>query len=284
MTTPTLEQLTSAMPSSLGTYAPVLREIENALQSPEHSLATVGTTIEKDLDLTARLLRLGNSPFYGFSRRLATVTEVISLIGIQQVQDLIVASSIIKEFAGLGDEFVSMESFWRHNLACGIAARALALERRLAKPEQLFVAGLLHDMGRLALFAHAPDAARQVFGLYGRERMLLVEAESRVLGYDHARIARVLLQQWRFPVTLAEAVAYHHQPAGSQIAGDEAAVVHLADHLVNAMQVGHSGERFVPPLDVRAWERLQLPRESLARVVDTVDEQLEALRDSFLTH
>ena len=182
MATPSIPDLIAGIPASLGSYAPVIEEIETALESPQCNLVTVGDAIEKDPDLTARLLRLGNSSFYGYSSRLATVTEAISLIGIQQVQDLILASSIIESFAGLADEFVSMESFWRHSLACGIAARLVAVERRLPKPDKFFVAGLLHDVGRLVLFAQAPQAAQRVFELYRRERLLLRDAEARVLG------------------------------------------------------------------------------------------------------
>jgi len=122
MRTPTIPDLISGIPRSLGSYAPVIEEIEAALQSPECSLVTIGEAIEKDPDLTARLLKLGNSSFYGFSSRLGTVTEAISLIGIQQVQDLIIASSIVERFNGISDEFVDMESFWRHSLACASVA------------------------------------------------------------------------------------------------------------------------------------------------------------------
>ncbi len=165
MKIPTLNELVGGAPASLGSYGPVLEEIEAALESPECSLVTLGDAIEKDPDLTARLLRLGNSSFYGFSSRLATVTEAISLIGIQQVQDLILASSIVEQFAGVSDEFVSMESFWRHSLACGIGARLLAMERRLPKADKFFVAGLLPDVGRLGLFARAPQVAERSFEL-----------------------------------------------------------------------------------------------------------------------
>jgi HD-like signal output (HDOD) protein len=283
MTPPTIEKLVGGIPSRLGSYAPVLEEIEKVMESPECSLVTVGQAIEKDPDLTARLLRLGNSAFYGFSTRLSTISETISLIGIQQVEDLILASSIVDQFAGLSDDFVSMESFWRHSLACGIGSRLLALERRLPKADKFFVAGLLHDVGRLVLFAHAPQVAREIFGLYRKERLLLREAEARVLGYDHQRIAGALMHHWNYPANLVQAVTYHHQPESSEIAREEAAVVHLADHLVNAMQIGSSGERFVPPLSPKAWQSLHLSTDVLSSVVAGIDEQLEAVEEVFLT-
>jgi len=282
MAQPTTAELVSAVPASLGSYGPVLEEIEAALESPQCSLVTVGEAIEKDPDLTARLLKLGNSSFYGYSTRLATVTEAISLIGIQQVQDLLLASSIIERFAGVDDEFVSMESFWRHSLACGIAARFVALERRLPKADKFFVAGLLHDVGRLVLFSQAPKLAEQVFLLYRGERLLLREAEVRVLGYDHQQIGGALLKHWKYPAHLTQAVACHHQPGLSEAGRDEAAIVHFADHLINAMQIGSSGERHVPPLNMKAWDSVGLPLESLPSIVRTVDEQIEAVQEIFL--
>jgi HD-like signal output (HDOD) protein len=282
MASPKIGELIGGVPSSLGSYAPVLEEIEAALQSPQCSLVTVGDAIEKDPDLTARLLRLGNSSFYGFSSRLATVTEAISLIGIQQMQDLILASSIVEQFAGVSEEFVSMESFWRHSLACGIGARLLAMERRLPKADKFFVAGLLHDVGRLVLFAQAPQASQQIFQLYQRGGLLLREAETRVLGFDHQQIAEALLHLWKFPVNLVQAVAYHHQPMSSQIAKEAAAVVHLSDHLVNAMQIGSSGERHVPPLNMKAWGTLHFSPEVLPSIVAGIDEQIEAVQAVFL--
>lgn len=277
-----VNQLISGIPASLGSYAPVLEEIEALLESPECSLVTVGEAIEKEPDLTARLLRLSNSAFYGFSTRLSTVTEAISLIGIQQVQDLILASSIISQFKGVDDEFVSIKGFWKHSLACGIGSRLLALEKRLPKADKFFVAGLLHDMGRLVLYSRAPQEAREVFELYQKERLLLHEAEQRVLGFDHQQIAGAVMQLWKFPANLTQAVACHHNPASADLARQEAAVVHLADHLVNALGIGSSGSRHVPPLSMRAWETLGLPTTALPAIVAGMDAQLGAVEEVFL--
>ncbi|MGA2174861.1 MAG: HDOD domain-containing protein [Verrucomicrobiota bacterium] len=284
MRLPSITELISGIPSSLGSCGPVLKEIEAELQSPQCSLSTVGEAIEKDPDLTSRLLRLGNSPFYGYSTRLTSVAEAVSLIGIRQVQDLLLASSIIERFAGVPEKYVSMESFWRHSLACGIAARLVAMERRLPKPDKYFVAGLLHDVGRLVLLGQGAQAAHQVFQLCQKERMLLREAEMRVLGFDHQQIGGALLRHWRYPTTLIEAVACHHQPALAELGREEAATVHFCDHLVNAMQIGCSGERYVPPLNMKAWERLHLPLETLPSIVGAVDEQIEAVIEVFLKH
>lgn len=281
MNPPSIKAMVQAVPRSLGSYGPVLDEIEAALQSPQCNLNSIGDAIQKDPDLTARLLRLANSPFFGFANRLSTVAEAVSLLGIQQIQDMIVASSVLEQFKGVPDNLVNKDSFWRHSLAVGITARLLAMERRLPKPDKFFVAGLLHDVGRLVLLLQSAEWAQKVFACCQSEKILLRDAEKKILGYDHQQIAAELLQSWSYPNALVQAVAFHHAPNNS-VAKLDAAVVHIADHLVNAMGIGSSGEQFIPPLDDKAWETLGLNTEILARLVEAVDEQILAVEDAFL--
>jgi HD-like signal output (HDOD) protein len=107
MNPPSIKAMVQAVPRSLGSYGPVLDEIEAALQSPQCNLNSIGDAIQKDPDLTARLLRLANSPFFGFANRLSTVAEAVSLLGIQQIQDMIVASSVLEQFKGVPDKLVN---------------------------------------------------------------------------------------------------------------------------------------------------------------------------------
>lgn len=281
MNPPSIKSMVAAVPRSLGSYGPVLREIETALASPQCNLNSIGDAIQKDPDLTARLLRLANSPFFGFANRLSTVAEAVSLLGIQQIQDMIVASSVLEQFKGVPDNLVNKDSFWRHSLAVGLTARLLAMERRLPKPDKFFVAGLLHDVGRLVLMLQAPESAKAIFELYQREKILLRDAEKKILGFDHQQIAAELLQSWSYPAALVQAVAFHHTP-DSSVAKLEASVVHIADHLVNAMGIGSSGEQFVSPLDDKAWAVLGLSPEILSRLIEAVDEQILAVEEAFL--
>ena len=277
----TINQLTNGIPS-LGSYAGVIAEIETVLDDPDAALANLGEVIEKDPDLTSRLLKLGNSSFFGFPNRLETVAEAISLIGIQQVQDLILASSVIEIFEGIPADLVSMESFWKHSLACGIGARCLAITRQMPKAEKFFVAGLLHDLGRLALFSRAPNEAREIFALYQSRRMLLREAELEILEFDHAQIGGDLMRLWQYPANLVQAVAHHHQPMAAGVYQLESSLVHLADYLVHAMQMGNSGERFVPHLSTKAWERLSLSTNVLESVMKSIDDQISVVQEAFL--
>jgi putative nucleotidyltransferase with HDIG domain len=276
-----IEQLITGIPS-LGSCAGVLDEIEAILNDPQSTLSSVGEVIEKDPDITARLLKLGNSSFYGFPSRIETVSDTISLIGIQQVQDMIAVSTVVEIFDGVPADLVNMHSFWKHSLACGVAARLLAMARRVPKPEKYFVAGLLHDIGRMVLFSRAPKQAREVFSLYQREKILLREAEERVLGFDHTAIGEALLKAWNYPANLVNTVLYHHQPLACAAFQMEASIIHVADCLVNAMELGSSGERHVPHLQIKAWERLNLSPEILDSTMQSIDSQILEVERVFL--
>ena len=175
-----------------------------------------------------------------------------------------------------------MESFWKHSLACGVTARCLAVARQLPAAEKFFMAGLLHDLGRLVLLSQAPPQATKAFHRYQSKRMLLWEAEREVLGFDHAKIGEDLLRRWHYPANLVNAVAYHHCPMAAGFFQLETSVIHVADYLVHALQIGSSGERLVPPLSQTAWERVGLTTGALKSVTDSVDEQITTVFDSFL--
>ena len=276
-----IKYLTEGMPN-LGSYAGVLATVEAVLNDSHSTLANLGEVIEKDPVLAARLLRLGNSAFFGFANRLETVSEAISLIGVRQVLDLMRACNVIEAFEGISPEHVNMESFWKHSLACGIGARCLAIARQLPAVEKFFVAGLLHDLGRLVLLSKVPKQATEIFARYQSRRMLLRDAEHEVMGFDHAQVGEQLLRGWQYPANLVHAVAYHHSPMAAGFFQLESSVVHVADYLVHAMQMGNSGEQFVPPLSNAAWERVGLTTDVLESVMASIDEQITAVQDSFL--
>lgn len=253
MRSPT-EMVKSAMRlASLPSIYLRLTEVTNDARSTSTDVARV---IQEDTSLSARLLRLVNSAFYGFPSRVDTITQAINLVGTNQVMELALASSVLRAFEGIPKERVDMDSFWRHSIGTAIAARTLAIRRRVPNAERLFVGGLLHDVGRLVLFLEEPDAMAQALEQATAEGILLVQAERAVFGFDHADVGRALLASWKLPPALQEAVGRHHAPPPSGDGMLDAATLHAADVLSNALELGYSGEQLVPPLDPVAWEAL----------------------------
>lgn len=268
--------------SALGTLPAIYRELTETMQDRFSSVDDFSRIIETDVDLTARLLRLANSAYYGFPQRLGTVSEVILLIGVQQLHDLVTGTLVIDFFKGISPNRVTMESFWRHSLSCGVAARVLARHRKDPFPERMFVAGLLHDIGRLVIYMKMPAQAEAIFSLYKPGTHPLSAAERHVLGVDHAEIGGALLRHWRFPEYLEIAVRHHHEPAAAPAHRLEAATVHVADSTVLSMKLGSSGERMAPPIDLEAWRRLAIRSENLPSLTNDIGRQVNEMTPVYL--
>ncbi|PIQ95451.1 MAG: phosphohydrolase [Nitrospinae bacterium CG11_big_fil_rev_8_21_14_0_20_56_8] len=251
----------------------IFYEIDSAVEDPESSFSEIAQIISRDVALSARLLKIVNSSFFGFSSRIETITHAITIVGLAQLRDLVLATTVVSQFRGVPQEVVNMERFWSHSIACGLAARIIAIYRREPNAERYYVKGILHDVGRLILFLNLPDKMKEAFSLYENDGGLLYEAERKVLGFDHSEVGGALIQTWNLPPTLQETVRYHHNPSKAPQDPTSASIIHLADIIAHAMQLGTSGERWVPPLDAKVWGKINLPSHLIGSIVDQVDRQ-----------
>jgi HD-like signal output (HDOD) protein len=263
-------------PADLPSLPLVYTSLRAALDDPRTSVTRIADILGQDAALTARLLRLVNSAFYAFSVPVETVSRAVLLVGTEQVHDLALATMVVRLFDGIPGGLIDMPGFWRHGLATGVAARVLAGFRRESNVERLFVAGVLHDVGRLVLVRGQAAACRQALVRCRREGTPLTAIERETLGVDHTDVGGALAMAWHLPPALRDAVAFHHEPGQATDHPDEAAVVHLADVIVHAMELGDSGDPRVPPLDGGAWERVGLPSGALGAVLDEIDRQMAA--------
>lgn len=261
---------------SVSSLPGIYLRLSEVVADPRASAADVGRVIADDPGLTARLLKLVNSAMYGFPTPIETVSHAISIVGTAQLQDLALATSVIRLFATLPQGLVTMESFWRHSVACGVIARALATRRREPNVERFFVAGLLHDIGRPVLFTQVPDQSRAAMTRSSETGVPLFFAEQEILGFDHTHVGSALLELWKLPPALREAVAHHHHPDRAKRFPVETATVHIADLIANALQFGTSGERALPPYAPMAWALLGLPPTVLADLVEESERHYEA--------
>lgn len=248
-------------------------KLDEAINSPRSTNKDLARIISEDTAMAARLLRIANSAMYNFPANIDTVSHAITVIGINQLRDLVLACSVIRMFDNLPKTLVSMESFWRHSIGCGIAARVLAGLRREANVERYFVTGLLHDIGRLIMFTELLNEYPVVFAERENSSELLFKVEQKLLDFDHAKLGGLLLQAWQLPERLAEAVACHHAPSKAKKFPIEAAVIHVADVIANALRLGSSGEKYVPPVNEQAWETTALPSTAIAAVVEQLEVQ-----------
>ena len=257
-------------------------QLTEALDNPRASTWQIADIISGDSGLAARLLRLVNSAFYCFPSKVESISHAVLLVGTEQIRDLALATSILRSFKGISADLVDMESFWLHSVATGVTARVLATHRREANSERFFVAGVLHDIGRLLMYKSFPDEAREALSRARHRAAPLLEMEREVFGFDHAAAGGVVLHAWGLPPSLTEMVRCHHTPADARRYPVEAAVVHVADVIVTALELGNGGDEAVPRLSPTAWKCLGLPESVLGVVAEQVERQVDDVRRSVL--
>ncbi|HED39521.1 MAG TPA: HDOD domain-containing protein [Chromatiales bacterium] len=242
-------------------------KVFDLMESPTATADDMGLVISQDPSLTARLLKIVNSPFYNFSSRIDTVSRAIAVIGLRELYSLVVAVSAVKSFSAIPNDVVNMDTFWRHSIYCGIISRLLAKRCHVLHTERLFIAGLLHDIGSLVIYNRVPDIAKKMLESANGDEERLFAVEREELGFTHADLGGELLKQWSLPDSLQEAVAFHHQPGAAKVAAMEAAIVHIANILANQSELGAFCEVKVPEteIDSAAWAAAGLKEASFDR-------------------
>ncbi|HMA66373.1 MAG TPA: HDOD domain-containing protein [Desulfosalsimonadaceae bacterium] len=245
-----------------------------AINNPETSLDDIAGIVSKDTTLSAKVLQLVNSSFYSLKQKVDTLTWALALIGTNQLMTIVSGVSAVSLFKNIPSQLLSMVSFWEHSIACGTAAQLLSSyypERMDA--ERFFVAGLLHDIGRMILVQNLAGRYYEIFQQARREEVFLFTAEKESFGADHAEIGAELAQQWNLPANLVSMIRRHHFP-DQDSAFFESAIINLADIIVNALEIGSSGEFFVPVIEPNVCQDINLDREMLQSVVNEIDNQL----------
>jgi HD-like signal output (HDOD) protein len=173
---------------------------------------------------------------------------------------------------------------WEHSLGCAIASRIIARRVRDCDPEELSVAGLLHDIGKVVVSVQLSDSYADIKKRISEKKIVFSEAEREVLDFTHEDIGGWLAESWNLPAGLHEPILYHHRPLRAQKAKVQTAVVHLANFLTRAMGFGSGGDPWLPPLDKKAWERLGLTMKDLNDIVNDFGDELDAVEvDAVMT-
>jgi putative nucleotidyltransferase with HDIG domain len=259
----TLEAVVSRhqdLPTMLLTALEVVREA--SLDSA--TTQTVGDRLARDVALTARVLRLANSPYYGLARKVVQPQEAVRVLGMRAIRNLcLVASTYAWMSSTLPGYSDDPKSLWQHSFATAIAAKVLAEGTGVVSADEAFSAGLLHHIGRIALGSmQEGKAARPVIGL--GDEMPFDEFERRELGFDHAEAGFALARAWNLPNVLGEAIRYHHRPSVPEQPVPLADVVHVADALCRMLGLGLCTEGLRYELDEAAVSRLSISAEDFS--------------------
>ena len=250
----------------------VFHQIQKVMSNPDVSAAQIASILSEDPAMSAKVLKLTNSAFYGLAREVDSVKHAVVNVGIEAIKNLVLSASVLDMFKGgeLDKEF--HEKHWRHSLATGFCCRMLASKLKkhgFVNSDSAFSAGLLHDIGKMVIVCYLQDDYAKV----GQERELDKqsmdwEIEKRVLGYTHAEVGAVLIQVWKLPEKMGEAIFYHHNPLESN--GEEVMpyLINLSNYLSNRTFLDEHEKYLAGSVDPAVLEFLGTTEEELEQYTE----------------
>jgi putative nucleotidyltransferase with HDIG domain len=225
------------------------------------------------------VLRLANSAFYGVPGRVCSIGDAIQLLGRRTVSAVITTAAVSAQIKPGDCAGFDHGGFWRHTMGTAIAAQQIA--RLLALDEDMaFTAGLMHDMGRLALAAYYATPFAAAIAAQRATDGELLQAERDVLGVDHAAVGALLAEQWHFPPDVTRAIAEHHDLPGVEAGHGRptmAEIVHVADAVVHALDLAGDPQEAVPPVHPRSWQRMAITPAQYAQLFEHTERGVAAL-------
>jgi HD-like signal output (HDOD) protein len=267
---PTFEQQLDDV-SELISLPEIYLKISRLMNDPTTNVDDFAEVIQFDPNLSATVLKVVNSAFYGFSGQIDNIARAINMIGIGQLHIIALSVSAFSALNVLNypDDIIPLKTFWRSSLFTGVLARQLALQLEIKQPERLFVVGLLHEIGHLVLYTKFPDLARLAIRNAQQNQQPIHQSELQLLGYHYASIGSELMARWNLP-TIFQTLA-RLQPTPSEATSDkiETAILHIA-HGYAHKQFVTSDKELEELIEDDAWAQAKLSTEDVDKLFDEV--------------
>lgn len=258
---PSIEEIIDSL-SDISALSDVVAKLTRLVADPGATAADINDALSRDPGLSAKILKLVNSPYYGFSRRIATITSAVVILGFTQVRNLALSAFVFDKFVSSGSRFgFDLHRFWKHSLGVAFCAEQLSggIDARLA--EDAFICGLLHDLGKCVMAQQAPSDLEKVMEAVVRGDILFYDAERAALSYDHALLGAAVMERWNLPEVLVQVIRNHHAPSPAVEAATLTRIVNAADILARSLLMGSGGDGRIPRLREDVWDGLGLDWE-----------------------
>lgn len=232
----------------LPTMPDVLRRLDDVISYPNASAADVAAVVQTDPAIAANMLRIVNSAHFGLQVRITSINVAVSVMGFSLTKKIALRAAVMSSFGGgpSVQGLLDPRSFWRHSGCVAIAAREIG--RRLpafssVHIEDLYVAGLLHDLGKVLLMEHSPERYAKVLRRAAAEVVPDAAVEAQDYGFTHAEVGALLADRWQLPQPLTQAIRFHHQPGAAGVDGAQAVLVHAANYAAARLACASTGSQ-----------------------------------------
>lgn len=251
-------------------------ELLRLARSEDATSEEIADKLQFDPSLLATLFKLANSPYYGFNKRIHSVQLAVTLLGLEEVANLVITAQIFKNLGGEHADTAGLDvkGFWRHTVGTAIASRALAKKLQV-EVESAFLAGILHDIGKIVLDRYFSDYYKSVIADVQEKGIPIVDAERDRLGLTHVEVGGQLATEWRFAKNYLNVILHHHAPAHAKRYQRLVCLVHVADAIVRRLGYGNAGDPRQPEIDDSAMDRFGIADKGLQRLIDAAQAELD---------
>ncbi len=260
----------------LPTLPTILVKCNKLLEDPNVSASQLAKAIKTDQAVSSKVLKLVNSAFYGLSGKVGTICQGIVVLGFNTVRNIILSLSVLDllpKDADLGEFEIS--DLWKHSLGCAIISRVIAQRVGIKDPEEAFIAGLLHDIGKIITAKLFQEEFVAILKTTHQENKLFLDVEQDVLGTAHDYIGGMLAKNWQLPSTLFESISFHHNGEKTMKHAKLVYTIRLADIVTRGLQIGSGGDRVIPEMDKTAWDTLKVSENDIESWIEDLDEEFD---------
>ncbi|MDD2717352.1 MAG: HDOD domain-containing protein [Candidatus Wallbacteria bacterium] len=270
-------ELVAGRIKDLPTLPIVVNKIVTLVENPKASAADLAKIVSMDPALTTKILTVVNSAFYSFPRKISTISHAVMILGFGDVKNIALSISVFNIFKGKKSEALNLPEFWKHSIGVGVAARLLGKRVKYPEAEEAFIAGLLHDVGKIVFQRFFSTEYAKVIQYCQSHRIWIREAEKAILdGTDHNDIGEVVGEKWKLPPRLVRVLKYHHTPLASPEADMLTSLVHAGDVFTRIRKIGDGGDgNFIPQLVKEIWYKLKISPEELNKVYLELDDEMQ---------
>jgi putative nucleotidyltransferase with HDIG domain len=262
------------------TLSVVVQKVMELVNNPRTSAPQIADVLKRDQVLTAKVLRLVNSSFYNLSTEVTDVSKALGFLGFNSVSMLVLGTSVFSSFDIAAADYFNVREFWKHSLATAIAAELIAKKTKRGKPEEAFTCGLLHDMGKIALFKISPRDLRAAVELAAEKNISLLDAESELGLPGHSVLGERLAEKWQLPVVIRKVIRFHHrdiEPLESIYPQMRPMIMitTLANIMSKRLDLGKSGDTLKPEYPLNYMKALAITQEGLQEVEKQMETEIE---------
>ncbi len=232
-------------------FSPIALHLCEIIDDESSNSESIGFVIQQDAALTTNILKLANSPYYGFSQEISAIDEAVSRVGTQEIYRMALSVSAAESFVDIPTTLITMEDFWSHSLLCAFSAQELAKELQINASGTIYAAGLLHDIGQLVLYANRPEQSSEVLEICMNSFNVKDQSavENEIFGFTHEQVGAELAKLWNFPAVLKECIEFHHFPNSANSFQQQALLMHTANIFSVLVEIQSYDLDDAPPMD-----------------------------------